>query len=104
MMTALEQALIDLESHRLTVALAPLRRPANPEGRRRVLIDQNPKWYRELCSRHAVYRGKRKQSTRVKRRDTLRVLGRLAEGRRTWSKYAPEILLLCYRHYDADPF
>lgn len=104
MTTALEQALIDLESHRLTVALAPLRRPVNYGGMRRVLVDQNPKWYRDLCSRHAVHRGKRKLSTRVKRANTLRVLTRLTCGHPTRSKYAPEILLLCYKHYDADPF
>jgi len=104
MISPLAMALIDLETHKLTVALAPLRWGANPGGMRRVCIDQNPRWYRELCARYAVHRGKKHPSTRVKRKDTLRVLRRMTAGRYTWSKYAPEIRLLAFKHYPPEPF
>ena len=103
-MSPLAMALIDLESHRLTVALAPLRWGANPGGMRRVCVDQNPRWYRELCARYAVHRGKKHPSTRVKRIGTLRVLNRMTAGLCTRSKYAPEIRLLAFKHYPLEPF
>lgn len=88
-----------LEAHRLEVQLAPLNprlRNYNEGGCRRVVTDIPPKWYREFCNRHPSSRGVRrgKFDTRIRRANVLRLLGRLAVGLPSVSKYREEVLEL----------
>jgi hypothetical protein len=96
---ALEIMLAELESTRLEVGLAPCRRFANEGGCIRVCLSRNADWYRRFCTAHPSGRFRRnaKPDTRIKRRDTIRVLGRLIAGRASLSKYAPEFVALARR-------
>lgn len=42
----------ELEAHQLTVALAPAPRPRHECHCIRVVVDQNPLWYRRLYEKH----------------------------------------------------
>lgn len=93
---ALTTMLNELESHQLRVELVPLnpsKRGYNEGGCRRVCSDKNPRWYSKFCARHTSSRGIRrgKHDTRIKRRNVLRLLARLANGLPSTSKYADEI-------------
>ena len=46
----------ELEAHQLTVCLAPAPRPRHECHFIRVKIDENPKWYRNLCAEFPVDR------------------------------------------------
>ena len=87
-------AICELESHELQVGLAPLRWPMNEGGMRRVVLDQNPKWYRILCSRHLSSRPRSKPDTIIKRRSVLSILNQLLHHGYSRSKYAAEIISL----------
>lgn len=98
-MSELAVMLAELESHQLQVMLVPLNprlRGYNEGGCKRVACDRNVKWYRDLCLRHlsSRVRNHKKPDTKIKRRDILRILGRLADGRGSISKYAPELLAI----------
>jgi hypothetical protein len=98
----LVQMLAELESHQLQVCLVPLspsRRGYNEGGMKRALMDRNPKWYRDLCLRFPSSRVRRhrKPDTRIRRRDILRILTRLAMGLRSRSKYADELRAIAGR-------
>ncbi len=103
---AVQQSLVvmlaELEAHQLHVCLAPLNpkmRGYNEGGCKRVLTDRNPNWYRDFCGRHASSRGIRrgKFDTRIRRQSTLSVLSRIAAGKKSWSKYAEELLAIAQR-------
>lgn len=102
-MTEQYQLLLNqLESHQLHVMLVPLNprmRNYNDGGMKRVLVDQNPIWYRRLCADHvssrAIRRGK--YDTRIRRQNILRVLRRLCANQQSRSKYAPELLRIARR-------
>ncbi len=101
-MSKLHQLLSELESHQLQVILVPLnpnRRGWNEYGMKRVCLDKSPRWYSQLCSRHTSSRGVRrgKHDTRIRRATILNVLRRLCAGRRSWSRYAPELLEMAGR-------
>lgn len=88
----------ELESHRLHVVLAPLNpklRGYNDGGCKRVKAGENAKWYRSFCQRHISSRGVRrgKPDTRIKRRNTERMLRRMISGR-PGGKYEADILLV----------
>lgn len=92
---ALEQMLDELESHQLQVVLVPLNpsgRGYNEGGMKRVLADQNPKWYRTLCSQHPSSRGIRrgKHDTRIKRANILRALRQMISGKPA-GKYSEDL-------------
>jgi hypothetical protein len=94
--------LAELESHQLCVCLAPLNpkmRGYNDGGCKRVLMDRNPLWYRNFCAEHASSRGVRrgKFDTKIRRRNTIRVLARMEAGKKTISKYAGELLAIAQR-------
>lgn len=79
LINALHEMLSQLESHQLQVVLVPLNprlRNYNEGGCKRVVADQNPKWYRQFCARHPSSRGVRrgKFDTCIKRLNTLRAL------------------------------
>ena len=91
-----EQMLAELESQRLEVVLVPLNprmRNFNEGGMKRICANKNPRWYAQLCSRHlsSRIRNHKKLDTKIKRRDILRILQRLCEGKGTTSKYAEEL-------------
>lgn len=90
-----EVMLAQLESHQLQVILVPLNprlRGYNDGGCKRVLADQNPKWYRQFCARHPSSRGVRrgKLDTRIKRYNTLRALQQIIAGKPA-GKYEAEL-------------
>jgi hypothetical protein len=97
-MSAVLTLLDDLATYRLEVVLAPSRRPdvARRGGCIRVAANQNPPWYRALCRRHRSSRQRRsaKPDTRIRRANILRFLERIAAGRPTRSRYAPELLAI----------
>lgn len=83
-----------LESHQLTVCLAPSKRSDRREWDMiRVKIDENPRWYRKHCGNHPSSRGTRrgKFDTRIKRKDTMRALRGLLDGR-YHGKYREDLL------------
>lgn len=74
----------DLDSRRLTVVLAF---PYDDLIGLRMVMERNPKWYREFCAYYSPSRRRgwnwanARRRTYIKRRDTLRGLGELASGR-----------------------
>jgi len=99
-MTALVEMLAELESSPLATVLAPSKRAINPWDQIRVNVSVPPLWYRNLCSQYRSHRGVRrgKFDTKIKRAAIIRVLTRLANGKRTWSMYAPELLKIAKSH------
>lgn len=100
-MQAVELLLQQLESHQLQVVLVPLnpqRRGYNDGGCKRVLADQNPKWYRQFCASHPSSRGVRrgKLDTKIKRANTIRALQQLIAGKPA-GKYGDELLAIAAR-------
>lgn len=95
----LELMLAELESTQLEVALVPCRREVNIGGCIRVAVSRNCDWYRRFCSGHLSSRLRMKAAvdTRIKRRDTVRLLQRLITGAPSKSKYAPELQRLAER-------
>ncbi len=95
----LEMLLAELESAQLVVGLVPSRWPVNEGAMVRVAFERNCKWYRDFCARHLSSRVRKNHATdtRIKRREVLRILGRLAAGLSSRSKYAPELRLLAAR-------
>ena len=93
MSEAFLELLGELESNRLEVAIVPAREPRHETHCVRVAIGQNPAWYRRLCARHPSSRRRAKTApdTRIRRRDVLALLGRLAAGQSTRSRYAAEL-------------
>jgi len=49
----------------------------------RCVQSQNPRWYQSFCALHISSRGRmrRKPDTKIKRRETLRALAMLSQGR-----------------------
>jgi hypothetical protein len=102
---ALQEMLDELESFRLWVVLVPCRFRTNSGGCIRVAAEKNAPWYREFCRWHASSR-KRKNlafDTKIKRRNTHRVLAALVEGKKTASQYAPEFISIAKRKVRANP-
>lgn len=96
-MAGLQLMLEQLEAHRLEVMLVPLNprlRGYNEGGCKRVCVDVPPRWYRALCRDHLSSRGVRrgKPDTKIKRRNVLRALTRMVDGRGYGGKYREEIL------------
>lgn len=89
-----QQLLCELESHQLVTILAPSKRRDRRETDQiRVNMDVPPTWYRRLCHKYPSSRGTRrgKHDTVIRRANILSTLRVLADGRHTWSKYAPEL-------------
>lgn len=100
--TKLAILLSELESNRLEVGLVPLNprlRNYNEGGMKRAVFSKNPNWYSRLCNRHlsSRIRNHKKPDTKIKRADTLRILGRLAAGLQSRSKYAEELREIAQR-------
>lgn len=106
MVPTLEIMLAELESFRLEVVLAPLNprmRGYNEGGCKRVCASRNCDWYRRHCAKFPSGRTKPRRNfdTRIKRRDTLRLLHRLIAGKTSTSIYAPELLAIARRRMRA---
>jgi hypothetical protein len=92
-MNVFAEMLSDLESNRLEVVLTPARDARHIGHCVRVAASVNPLWYRNHCARYASQRTRYKGGkfkTKVKRRDTLKTLKRLAERVPTNSRYADD--------------
>lgn len=96
---AFAEMLAELESSPLVVVLAPSKRAENPWDMIRVPLSVPPSWYRALCANYASERAVRrgKFDTRIKRRNILRALGRMAAGTPSGSLYAPDLLRIATR-------
>lgn len=95
--------LSDLESHKLEVVLVPQRIRTNEGGCIRVAVNRPPKWFSELCNRHASSRGYRRGfDSRVRRANVLSLLRQLAAGRTVRSKYLPELAIIARKR--EEPF
>lgn len=95
----------ELEGNCLEVVLVPCKRRVNEGGCVRVAASRNADWYRSFCAKHPSGR-KRKNAafdTRIKRRDIVRILTRLAGGLPSRSKYVSELQAISHR-FEGDPF
>lgn len=88
----------ELESNRLEVVLLPHKRAMHPAQMVRATTSTNPEWYQKLCAQFVSSRkrGHRQNRTAIKRREALRALRRIAEGKgpRRNSHYAPRYIEL----------
>lgn len=84
----------ELDAYRLEVVLVPQRYRTNEGGMIRVAATKNAQWYRNFCARYASSRRRKNCAfdTRIKRRDTLRVLDGLINKSRAASQYAADFL------------
>ncbi len=89
-----QQYLAELRASRLEVVLIPAPQPSHSGHYVRVVQYANPHWYREFCGLYESARRDRirwrKFKTKIKRRDTLRGLSELVEGRCA-SQYADRL-------------
>jgi hypothetical protein len=98
-LTGVEIMLAELESSCLEVALVPCRRFVNEGGCIRVAVQKNTRWYRDFCARHLSSRRRQNAlpDTKIKRRDTIRVLEAIIAGKAR-SKYVPDLLRIAARY------
>lgn len=83
-----------LKRQRLEVALAVAPEPKHTEHYIRVTNNCNPEWYSELCSKFQSSRKRKscKSDTKIKRKDIIVLLKRLARGERPRSIYTKELI------------
>lgn len=93
------EMLAELEAAPLLVILAPAPDPRHTGHMVRRPASVPPPWYRRLCAAYASSRGVRrgKFDTRIKRRNILRALGRMAAGAPSASLYAGDLLRVATR-------
>jgi len=91
---ALSMMLAELTSSRLEVILVPQRHYTNIGGMVRCAISKNAPWYSRFCGRHGSARFRKNAAfdTRIKRRETIRILTALCESRATASKYVGDFM------------
>ena len=78
----------DLLSNQLEVCLVPSTTHRARNGCcSRAVVSKNPKWYRDFCKTYEYDHRKKKAKTIIKRRDILKLLKRLSEGKIVYSKY-----------------
>jgi hypothetical protein len=92
----LEYMQAELESNSLQVCLAPSKRRLNEHDQIRVALSRNANWYRTMCARFQSGRKKSRTNfdTLIKRRETLKALNRLIEGRALGTVYEARILAI----------
>lgn len=95
-MRKLEYLLAELESNSLQVCLAPSKRRINESDQIRVALSRNANWYRAMCAKFQSGRKKSRTNfdTLIKRRETLKALNRLIEGRAKGTIYEARILAI----------
>jgi hypothetical protein len=81
---AAEWMRLDLAHHRLTVVLQAAPQPRHRQHKVRVVVDENPAWYRALArtipARRRQARRSQHHDSGLERRDVVPSLGRLAAG------------------------
>lgn len=92
--SSLTEMLYELQSNRLEVILVPQEEPVNCGACIRVPKRMNCEWYREFCE---CFPGKpkknsRKLNTKIRRKETIRLLKRLISGQEVKSKYKDYLL------------
>ena len=95
----------ELESSPLVVILAPAPSPRHVGHMVRRASSVPPPWYRALCASYPSSRGVRrgKFDTRIRRREILAALSRMADGRPSRSLYAPDLARVALRRLRAQP-
>lgn len=90
----LKEMLYELEDNHLSVVLIPQKEPLNHGACLRKACSHNAEWYQEFCGRHESNRKRiyRNFKTKIKRRETIRMLNRLIEKGNSESKYAEELI------------
>ena len=90
--------LAELEENRLEVVLVPQRYRTNEGGMVRVALSRNAPWYREFCASYPSGRRRKNAAfdTRIKRRDTSRLVESLLAGKAR-SAYAAHVLAIARR-------
>lgn len=90
----LQYLLCELESNSLQVCLAPSKRGINESDQIRVALSRNANWYRAMCAKFQSGRKKSRTNfdTLIKRRETLKALNRLIDGRALGTVYEERIL------------
>ena len=90
-----------LKNQRLEVGLFAAEEQKHCGHKIRGVNNENPEWYKELCSRHTVNRtnkrkryGKKHHDTKISRKRIMETLGRLGDGKESKSIYAEELLEL----------
>lgn len=89
----LDEMYMDLSTYKLEVCLIPF----GKDGRCiRAAHSQNVDWYRKFCENYPCTRIKkrnpRKDGTKIKRKDTLKILERMIRNKKSKSKYALDLL------------
>ena len=89
----------ELESTRLTVALAPYQR-GRAGNSIRVVEQRNPAWYSRFCAAYpsSRKRSRKKPDTRIRRANTLRALAELERGKMA-SEYAARLFPVVCEEY-----
>jgi len=94
----LDEMYYELSSERLEVCLIPSRDPevAAYGGMIRAVTSRNPAWYRSLCNDYPCTRAKKRKGkkdyTKIKRRDILKILERMIRNKKSNSIYAEQML------------
>lgn len=97
-MTPLQEAAADMHDELEASALEVILVPADDYFRdgysmKRVAIEQNPGWYRDLCALYLSsapsHRRRCKLDTCIKRRETLQALSSIADGRHDQHDHEP---------------
>jgi len=96
---ALKVMLGQMKHERLEVGLAVAPEGQHTNHKVRTVQNQNPWWYRELCSRHTKNRtsrykryGKQHHDTKIHRNRIVQALTILSSGKMAQSLYANELL------------
>jgi hypothetical protein len=96
LMPVLRSMYEELRRTRLSVVVVPAPDPKHQGHKIRVVDEQNPWWYREICSRYPSRSKSHKKNpqkhTRVKRRNILAVLEKMVSVQRTSSSFEQDIL------------
>jgi hypothetical protein len=104
LMPVLRSMLVELRRTRLSVVAVPAPDPRHQGHKVRVVEEQNPWWYREICSRYPSrsksHKANPQKHTRVKRRRILEALEKMALCQRTASSFEQDILEMAQRELD----
>ena len=94
----------ELNTYYLEVCLVPSKyyEYAIRGAKIRAVINCNPDWYRKLCEKYQSSRIRKnsKSDTRIKRRNIIKLLERLAKNKTTTSYYLNDLLMVAESIYD----
>jgi hypothetical protein len=98
-----EEMLFDLQAYELEVVLVPAPDPRHSGHKIRVAQNQNARWYQEFCAQYRSNRRGRKWRTRIKRRETIRALENILDGK-TEGLYVERLLEFIRRKNENEKF